>query len=211
VFLLEGSSRPTSRPEHRFGRVSVAAHPAVVPCDWSPILFSSLVAGRSVLVWRQAADDIHVATADGEFAGFIAEDGDTYIAHDSHSRPRTTAASLDDARAAVDALHTADRGHAQHATRAVHQTPRRRRRGFTDHSRGPRQRRNDVMATGTVKWFNSEKGFGFIAPDDGSADVFAHFSAITGGGYRSLEENQKVSFDPEQGQKGMQAANIQVI
>ncbi len=67
------------------------------------------------------------------------------------------------------------------------------------------------MATGTVKWFNSEKGFGFIAPDDGSADVFAHFSAITGGGYRSLEENQKVSFDPEQGQKGIQAANIQAL
>ena len=67
------------------------------------------------------------------------------------------------------------------------------------------------MAQGTVKWFNSEKGFGFIAPDDGSADVFAHFSAITGGGYRSLEENQKVSFDPEQGQKGIQAANIQAL
>ena len=54
------------------------------------------------------------------------------------------------------------------------------------------------MATGTVKWFNSEKGFGFIAPDDGSADVFAHFSAISGSGYRSLEEAQKVEFDTEQ-------------
>ena len=52
------------------------------------------------------------------------------------------------------------------------------------------------MATGTVKWFNAEKGFGFIAPDDGSADVFAHFSAINASGYRSLDENQKVSFDP---------------
>ncbi|MHA7174825.1 cold-shock protein [Arthrobacter monumenti] len=64
------------------------------------------------------------------------------------------------------------------------------------------------MAIGTVKWFNAEKGFGFIAPDDGSADVFAHFSAITGGGYRSLEENEKVQFDVVQGSKGLQAENI---
>ncbi|GAB3528325.1 cold-shock protein [Arthrobacter monumenti] len=64
------------------------------------------------------------------------------------------------------------------------------------------------MATGTVKWFNAEKGFGFIAPDDGSADVFAHYSAITGGGYRSLDENQKVQFDITQGSKGLQAENI---
>jgi cold shock protein len=64
------------------------------------------------------------------------------------------------------------------------------------------------MATGTVKWFNAEKGFGFIAPDDGSADVFAHYSAITSSGYRSLEENQKVQFDIVQGPKGPQAENI---
>ncbi|AWH94382.1 MULTISPECIES: cold-shock protein [Mycobacteriales] len=64
------------------------------------------------------------------------------------------------------------------------------------------------MATGTVKWFNADKGFGFIAPDDGSADVFAHFSAIQGSGYRSLEENQQVSFDVAQGAKGLQAENI---
>ncbi len=64
------------------------------------------------------------------------------------------------------------------------------------------------MTTGTVKWFNAEKGFGFIAPDDGSADVFAHFSAIQGTGYRGLEEGQKVSFDTERGQKGLQATNI---
>ena len=67
------------------------------------------------------------------------------------------------------------------------------------------------MATGTVKWFNSEKGFGFIAPDDGSADVFAHFSAITGSGYRSLEEGQNVEFEVVQGQKGLQAENIRAI
>ncbi|NHA68141.1 cold-shock protein [Phycicoccus flavus] len=67
------------------------------------------------------------------------------------------------------------------------------------------------MATGTVKWFNSEKGYGFIAPDDGSADVFAHFSAINGNGYRSLEENAKVEYETQQGQKGLQAANITVI
>ncbi|MDR5698211.1 cold-shock protein [Agromyces aerolatus] len=67
------------------------------------------------------------------------------------------------------------------------------------------------MTTGTVKWFNADKGFGFIAPDDGSGDVFAHFSAITTGGFRSLEENQRVEFDVEQGQKGLQAANIRLV
>lgn len=64
------------------------------------------------------------------------------------------------------------------------------------------------MANGTVKWFNGEKGFGFIAPDDGGADVFVHFSAIASSGYRTLEENQKVSFDITQGQKGPQAENV---
>jgi CspA family cold shock protein len=67
------------------------------------------------------------------------------------------------------------------------------------------------MATGTVKWFNSEKGFGFITNDDGGPDVFAHFSAITGGGYKSLEENQKVEFEITQGQKGLQAENIRPL
>ena len=67
------------------------------------------------------------------------------------------------------------------------------------------------MATGTVKWFNAEKGFGFIAPDDGSADVFAHFSSINSSGYRSLDEGAKVEFDTTQGQKGPQASNITVI
>lgn len=67
------------------------------------------------------------------------------------------------------------------------------------------------MATGTVKWFSSEKGFGFITPEDGSADVFVHFSAISGDGYRNLEDNQKVEYDVTQGQKGPQASNVRVV
>jgi CspA family cold shock protein len=62
-----------------------------------------------------------------------------------------------------------------------------------------------TMAQGTVKWFNAEKGYGFIAPDDGTADVFVHYSAIQASGYRSLEEDQRVEFEVTQGQKGPQA------
>jgi CspA family cold shock protein len=67
------------------------------------------------------------------------------------------------------------------------------------------------MTTGIVKWFNGDKGYGFITPDDGSADVFAHFSAIQSSGYRSLEENQRVEFDITSGQKGPQAENIRPL
>ncbi len=64
------------------------------------------------------------------------------------------------------------------------------------------------MATGTVKWFNDAKGFGFITPDEGGEDVFAHFSEIKGSGFKSLKDNQKVSFEIKTGPKGKQAANI---
>lgn len=64
------------------------------------------------------------------------------------------------------------------------------------------------MATGTVKWFNPDKGFGFIAPDDGSADVFVHHSQIDMDGFRTLEENQKVEFNVAQGPKGPQAEQV---
>jgi len=67
------------------------------------------------------------------------------------------------------------------------------------------------MATGIVKWFNETKGFGFITPDAGGEDLFAHFSAIQGNGFKTLKENQRVSFDVTQGQKGQQASNIQTL
>ncbi|KAA5834450.1 cold-shock protein [Saccharopolyspora hirsuta] len=67
------------------------------------------------------------------------------------------------------------------------------------------------MAQGTVKWFNSEKGFGFIAPDDGGPDVFVHYSAIEARGFRTLEEDQKVSYEVSQGPKGPQAAGVRAL
>lgn len=67
------------------------------------------------------------------------------------------------------------------------------------------------MATGTVKWFNDEKGYGFIAPDDGSKDVFVHFSAIAGEGFRTLNEGSRVEFEVRQGNKGPEAADVVAV
>jgi CspA family cold shock protein len=67
------------------------------------------------------------------------------------------------------------------------------------------------MATGTVKWFNGEKGYGFITPEDGTKDLFVHISAIQGDGYRTLNEGQKVEYEATQGQKGPQASNVRVV
>ena len=67
------------------------------------------------------------------------------------------------------------------------------------------------MAQGTVKWFNEEKGYGFISPDDGGEDLFVHFSGIADDGFRSLEEGEKVTYEASQGQKGMQANNVSKV
>ena len=67
------------------------------------------------------------------------------------------------------------------------------------------------MATGTVKWFNADKGYGFIAPDDGGKDLFVHHSAIVGDGYKSLAENAKVQFEAAQGEKGPEAKSVTLV
>jgi CspA family cold shock protein len=81
----------------------------------------------------------------------------------------------------------------------------------TSHSYPGRRKQEVIMAQGTVKWFNAEKGFGFITPDEGGADLFVHHSAIETTGFRTLDENQRVSFNVGQGQKGPQATNVTKI
>jgi CspA family cold shock protein len=88
-------------------------------------------------------------------------------------------------------------------TRAVHATGE-----GSEGTLDQQHSRISFMSFGTVKWFNDAKGFGFIAPEDGSADVFVHYSAIASKGFRSLQEGQRVSFEVVQGPKGSQAANV---
>lgn len=160
--------------------------------------------------WRQADDDVFVATASGEFAGFVEVTPFGVRAHNAHGADLGLHDTVFSARAAVEASRP---GPDFPLTRpAPLQRPNRSSRfGAHGRSGGPKNRRKDTMATGTVKWFNSEKGYGFIAPDDGSADLFAHFSAIAGDGFKELREEQKVEFDAERGPKGMQAANIRPL
>jgi CspA family cold shock protein len=101
--------------------------------------------------------------------------------------------------------------HGLHPPRVPWQAVQKQVASAGPHGHGGRRIHNQEvkMAQGTVKWFNGDKGYGFIAVE-GGPDVFVHFSAITGGGYRSLEEGQKVEFDITQGQKGPQAENVKV-
>jgi cold shock CspA family protein len=165
---------------------------------------------RTVLDWRQADDDVSVATHAGEYAGFIDITPFGVQAHSALGEHLGVHDTHDAARAAVAASLTRPAPAPRRAmlfTRPL----RTRRRGTPGRYGGPNSKRKDTMATGTVKWFNSEKGYGFIAPDDGSADLFAHFSAIAGNGFKELREDQKVEFDAERGPKGMQAANIRAL
>ena len=167
-------------------------------------------ASRQPLDWRPADDDVFVATSAGEYAGFVSTATQGFEAHSARGEDLGVHRTRDLARAAVAAsvTHVAPTpAGPPRLTRPL----RTLRRGTPGRSRGPKSKRNDTMATGTVKWFNSEKGFGFIAPDDGGADLFAHYTAIAASGYKELTENQKVEFDAERGPKGMQAANIRPL
>ncbi|TDN92445.1 cold shock CspA family protein [Microbacterium sp. BK668] len=163
-----------------------------------------------VVDWRQADHDVFVATLVGEYAGFVDITADGARAQDARGCDLGLHESADAARAAVEAS-VLRMAHAGTRPAPLDRPRRMRRRGTPGRHHGPKSRRKDTMATGTVKWFNSEKGYGFIAPDDGSNDLFAHFSAITGNGFKELREDQKVEFDAERGPKGMQAANIRPL
>ena len=153
-----------------------------------------------------------VASLDGEYRGLITARGAGYEVSNRFTRPVGHAATWPQASALLESSRPARGWQAMAIPVAAHICPRPQRRGHRGRNGSPVPRlREDIMAIGTVKWFNAEKGFGFIAPSDGSPDVFAHYSAIVSEGFRSLEENQRVEFDVTQGPKGPQATNIRTL
>lgn len=153
-----------------------------------------------------------VASLDGEYRGLITARDAGYEVSNRFTSPVGHAATWPQASALLESPRPARRRQATAIPLAAHICPCPQRRGNRGRNGSPAPRlREDIMATGTVKWFNAEKGFGFIAPSDGSADVFAHYSAIVSEGFRSLEENQRVEFDVTQGPKGPQATNIRTL
>src|SRR5690625_2128748 len=182
------------------------------PFSIAPPAASAPVAERPVLHWLRADDDVQVATLAGEFAGHVVSDLTTHSAYGPHAVRLGDYLSLIAAKSALKAalaprIEGEDRL-GRRLSRSATDPQRRRRNGYPSHTRGLRQRRNIAMATGIVTWFNSDKGYGFIAPKVASADVCAHFSAIAGTGRRDLEENQRFVYDAEQGPKGLQATYI---
>ena len=199
--------RPGSPPQRRDGSRESPITPTHLESPSTAAAASAT--SPAAPVWRAADDDLWVGTVDGEYAGLIARHPDGYHAHDRLTRPVGVAPTFDRATCLLAPAAPA---------------PRRARRTSTLHRPRPAGRGNrlrsslpagttkeDTMATGTVKWFNAEKGFGFIAPSDGSADVFAHYSAIASSGFRTLEENQQVEFEVTQGPKGLQASDIRPL
>lgn len=173
-------------------------------------LVSPPFTARHALDWRQADDGVFVATSNGEYAGFAAATPFGFEAHSARGEVLGIVETRELAHAAVAASLTRQAPLPARSARPIRPL-RTIRRGTPGRSGGPNNKRKDTMASGTVKWFNSEKGYGFIAPDDGSADLFAHYSAITGNGFKELRETQKVEYDAERGPKGMQAANIRPL
>jgi len=178
--------------------ITTASPRTTTPADTAPVQ------------WRQADENLWAATVAGEYAGLIAREPDGHHVMDALSRPVAVVPTWDDAVAALTAAGR--RAPAPATCVRTHHRPRPSWRGTRSCARGSGPRtREDIMTTGTVKWFNAEKGFGFIAPAEGGPDVFAHYSAIASSGYRSLEENQQVEFDVTEGPKGPQAANIRPL